>query len=259
MAYGLGHSPAPRELTFTQGFVAGQLVLILLLAFLFRYFFMTNVPASLEKQRADLIARTETMQKSLDARCKAQKQGRAVPYDQSLEARILDMLQRTHYDMSAHPPESVDWLTLLAAQIIYGYRESILQAAQHIHDPNQGMPLPSLQTPEKAATKRVLERALNGAVGGHTMGLLDTITVTDINFGSQYPTFSNARFRPSDKPNGLRLEVDFDYVDTISIGLDTKLLLNFPRLRFGSLALALTLRIERFAGTAAVEVGPRGA
>lgn len=43
--------------------------------------------------------------------------------------------------------------------------------------------------------------------------------------------------------------MDFDYVDQISIGIDTRLLMNFNKLRFGSLALALTLRIERLAGT----------
>lgn len=85
----------------------------------------------------------------------------------------------------------------------------------------------------------------------------DTITVTDIDFGCAYPAFTNARFRSSERAHGLRLEVDFNYVDTISLGLDTKLLLNFPQFRFGSLALAMCFRIERLAGTIGIEITPR--
>lgn len=45
---------APGQLTFAQGFVVGQLVLLVALVFLFRYFFVADVPASLAQQRADL-------------------------------------------------------------------------------------------------------------------------------------------------------------------------------------------------------------
>lgn len=79
--------------------------------------------------------------------------------------------------------------------------------------------------------------------------------MTDIDFGGAYPSFSNARFRPAEQGQGLRLEVDFDYTDRIALGLDTKLLLNFPQMRFGSLALALCLRIERISGTIGIEIG----
>ena len=47
-------APAP-PLTFVQGFVAGQVVLFVVLLFVFRYFFVADPPQALEKQRADLI------------------------------------------------------------------------------------------------------------------------------------------------------------------------------------------------------------
>lgn len=55
------------------------------------------------------------------------------------------------------------------------------------------------------------------------------------------------------------MEIDIDYTDHISFGIDTRLLMNFPRLHFGSLALALSLRVEHFSGTLGVEVGMRRA
>ena len=51
--------------------------------------------------------------------------------------------------------------------------------------------------------------------------------------------------------------MDFEYRDQISLGIDTRLLINFPQVRFGSLALALCLRIDRLAGTLGIEIGLR--
>ena len=251
------------RLTFAQGFVAGQLVLGLILAYVFWSMFMTNVPESLAKQRSDLMERTRILQKSLDARSK-RSAGRNETCERNFQARLEGILQRTKYDIDHHAPESLDWLNLMVAQTMHGYRESILQTSRGMPDRDTDLPLPSLATEEKAAAKRFVERLLNGAVEGRTMNVLvrrplcspqDTITVTDIDFGFEYPAFSNARFSPSDHRQGVRLDVDFDYVDRITLGLDTKLLFNFPQLRFGSLALALCFRIERIAGTLGIEVG----
>ncbi|WFC94330.1 ERMES complex subunit mmm1 [Malassezia brasiliensis] len=242
------------RLTFAQGFVAGQIVLGLVLAYVFWSMFMTNVPESLSKQRSDLMERTRILQKSLDARSK-RPVDRNESYERNFQARLQGILERTKYDIDHHAPESLDWLNLMVAQTMHGYRESILHTSRGMHDRDTDLPLPSLATEEKAAAKRFVERLLNGAVEGRTMNVLDTITVTDIDFGFAYPAFSNARFSPSDHLQGVRLEVDFDYVDRITLGLDTKLLFNFPQLRFGSLALALCFRIERIAGTLGIEVG----
>lgn len=249
-------APAP-PLTFVQGFVAGQVVLFVVLLFVFRYFFVADPPQALEKQRADLIARTRALQNSLDARGRRASSGARVPYERDAAARIEDLLQRTHYDIASHQPETLDWLNLLVAQLIHGYRESVIRAGRQVHENDSDIPLPSLANQEKAAAKVLLERALNDAAAGRTYNLLDSITVTDIDFGSHYPVFSHARFRPAEGGQCLRLEVDFEYRDQISLGIDTRLLINFPQVRFGSLALALCLRIDRLAGTLGIEIGLR--
>lgn len=162
---------AGARLTFWQGFVAGQLVLGLALLFLFWHLFMINVPESLAKQRANLMARTRTLQKSLDARSKRPASKR-VAYEKNFQARVERILEHTKYDMGSHAPESLDWLNLMVAQIMYGYRESILHASRGVPDRDTDLPLPSLENEEKASAKRLVERLLNGVVEGRTMNVL---------------------------------------------------------------------------------------
>ncbi|WFD30318.1 ERMES complex subunit mmm1 [Malassezia sp. CBS 17886] len=250
-------SPPSPQSAFVQGFLIGQLVLGAGLLFLFRYLYMDTAPASREKERAAMLKRTEALQASLNARAQRSQPGDRVPYGQSLETQLFDVLQKSQYDLSSHAMESLDWLNVMLAQAILAFRTSVLRAAQAAPSPSSDMPLPSLQTPEKAAAKQLLERALNDVTTGRSLNLLDRITVTDIDFGSNYPRFANARVRPAAAADCLRLEVDFAYDDQISLGLDTRLLLNFPQLRFGSLALALCLRVDQLAGTLGAEIGQR--
>ena len=242
-----GRSSGPGQSSFAQGFVVGQLVLIVALVFLFRYLYVADLPTTLEQERRALIARTEAVQRSLEAKLR----GRAPPPDSEFVRRGLqDVLQKTQYEMGAHAPETLDWLNVILAQMIARYRDAIVgyaPAGAAPADPESGMP--SLQNAEKAAAKRLAEHMLNTAVAGRTMNMLDKITVTDIDFGTQYPKLTHARVRPSESPDVARLEVDFDYTDQISFGIDTKLLMNFPQLRFGSLALGLCLRVQQLCGT----------
>lgn len=55
----------------------------------------------------------------------------------------------------------------------------------------------------------------------------------------------------------MRVEVDVDYTDSISLAIETKLLINLPRPRFAVLPISLGLTIERFSGTVSDGVGQR--
>ena len=242
----------PANSSFGQGFVVGQLVLLVVLVFVFRYFYVADVPESLERQRQQLIERTAAQQKSLAARSRT-KLPPAPPYPPN---SLHDVLARTNYSPGVHPPESLEWLSVIAAQTIANYRAAVVASAAPAPG-DASAPLPSQQTPEKAALKGALARALNAAVTGRTFNVLDHITVTDVAVGTQFPRFGNARIHPDETGTCARLYADFDYVDQVSIGIDTRLLMNFAQLRFGTLALAMTLRVERLAGTIAIEVGPQ--
>lgn len=252
----------PGSVAFLQGFVAGQLVLVTILLLLFRYFFIETKPATHAKRLAALRERTRLIQASLDARCPPMPSSHStlrVPYEQGSQACLLDMLHRLDYELPAHAPETLTWLNVLLAQLCLHYRQSILQSDQE--EPRKDADadtLPSMSSAEKAAAKHLLERALNAAVEGRTHDLLSGITVTDVDLGTGYPTLSNARIRPSNDPRCLRLEVDLEYKDLLCVGLDTQLHFRVRPWHLGSLAVAMCLRVERLAGTIAMEVGPCG-
>lgn len=249
------------SLSFMQGFVVGQAVLLALFLALFRYLFIARTPESLARERAGLLERTRALQASLDARSKA-RPGTRVPYEQGAEAVVEDLLAQTGYELGGALPESLDWLSVLVAQLVLQYRQNVLSAAARLPEMDvpptaHEVPLPALQTSEQTAAKCVLERVLNRAIAGRTMDIVDVVTVTDIDMGRRYPLFSHARVLPSARGTCLRVEVDVEYTDVLSLGLDTRLWLHVPQRRFASLAVALCLRVERFVGRLAVEIDTR--
>ncbi|KAK0533157.1 ERMES complex subunit mmm1 [Tilletia horrida] len=193
----------------------------------------------------------------------------------ALWAAILD---RTGYDISTHPSESTDWVNVLFAQAIAGYREDAMaggasmiakiigggsakQRGSSKLAQERGMvaaaaaavlgtapstgPIPGTHAPdEEAEGKRernardLVQEALNYRISKANIDWLDPINVIDVDFGEQFPTFSSARVRPADDTGRMRIEVDIDYNDQISLSIETKLVVNFPKPRF---ALALEL------------------
>lgn len=80
--------------------------------------------------------------------------------------------------MSIHPAESSDWVNVLLAQILQGYRNDLLSEGG-----------------EEGARQRV-EGWLNPK--GENLSWLDPIDVTSLSLGTSYPLLSNARIRPAD-------------------------------------------------------------
>ena len=56
------------SLSFIQGFMAGQAVLLMLFLGLFRYLFMTSSPGTRAQQQADLLQRVHAVRTSMDMR-----------------------------------------------------------------------------------------------------------------------------------------------------------------------------------------------
>lgn len=88
------------------------------------------------------------------------------------------LLSKTSYDMSIHLAESSDWVNVLLAQILQGYRNDLLSEGG-----------------EEGARQRV-EGWLNPK--GENLSWLDPIDVTSLSLGTSYPLLSNARIRPAD-------------------------------------------------------------
>jgi maintenance of mitochondrial morphology protein 1 len=128
---------------------------------------------------------------------------------------------RTQAHHSSHQPESLDWFNVLIAQTIAQYR----QTAYNVKDT-------SSSTPSILST---LVAALNDQ--NKRPSFIDTINVTEISLGEEFPIFSNCRVIEVEDENataqtGGRLQalMDVDLSDdNLTLAIDTSLILNYPK------------------------------
>ncbi|EST06921.1 protein of unknown function DUF2404 [Kalmanozyma brasiliensis GHG001] len=272
--------PTPSRWTFTQGLIVGQLSMVLVALLLIRYVIFEDSATALEKER---LMRLKISERRSKRHAKTLLQGArraATPSSNPLRKShrissdtrasvFANILDKTAYDLSSHLPESTDWLNVMFAQAIAGYREDVLAGgvspdfptSTHRANTRHGGPgiqfgtdpldPPADLEPEKERTARdLMEEILNRT----SSSFLDPIRVTEADFGDAYPIFTNARVRPADDTGRTRIEIDVDYSDQITLAIDTKLLINFPKPRFAVLPVSLSLTIVRFSGTLAIEL-----
>ena len=91
---------------------------------------------------------------------------------------------------------------------------------------------------------------------------LSSIKVTEISLGEDFPIFSNCRVHPVEDdtsgPDGGRLQarMDVDLSDFITLGIETKIVLNYPKPLTAILPVALAASIVRFSGTLSISFLP---
>ncbi|KAI0440845.1 hypothetical protein F4803DRAFT_525578 [Xylaria telfairii] len=263
--------PEPT-LSFTQGFVVGQLSVILLIAAFIKFFIFGDPPspevtASIRatERRSRTLAHRESL---LTLRTRNARQiqptlskKKPTVLRNAPTLTIGSILNKTYYNVDSHQPESLDWFNVLVAQTIAQFRSD----AQH-----------------DDAILNSLTKALNGT---SRPDFLDEIKVTELTLGEDFPIFSNCRIIPVDE-DGLSLEnrngngifgaqggtagarakllegsrlqarMDVDLSDMITLALETKLLLNYPKRLTAVLPVALAISVERFSGTLSISFIP---
>jgi maintenance of morphology protein 1 len=161
------------------------------------------------------------------------------------------ILSKTYYNVDSHQPESLDWFNVLIAQTIAQFRAD----AQH-----------------DDAILTSLTKALNGT---SRPDFLDEIKVTELSLGEDFPIFSNCRVIPVDEDGfagtgnrgesvggsarehgRLQARMDVDLSDFITLALETKLLLNYPKPLVAVLPVALAVSVVRFSGTLSISFIP---
>jgi len=141
-------------------------------------------------------------------------------------ATIATILSKTYYNVSSHQPESLDWFNVLIAQTLAQFRSDAVA---------------------DGALLNSLHSVLNG---GKKPDFLSEVTVTEVALGDEFPIFSNCRISPSeDDPGRLQARMDVDLNDVLTLGIETKLILNWPRPAVAVLPVALAVSIQRFSGT----------
>lgn len=164
---------------------------------------------------------------------------------------IGSILSKTYYNVDSHQPESLDWFNVLVAQTIAQFRSD----AQH-----------------DDAILMSLTKALNGT---SRPDFVDDIRVTELSLGEDFPIFSNCRVIPVDEDGlslgggvkfdpvtaareGTRLQarMDVDLSDMLTLAIETKLLLNYPKKLTAVLPVALAVSVVRFSGTLSISFIP---
>ncbi|KAI5479368.1 dimethylaniline monooxygenase (N-oxide forming) [Pseudohyphozyma bogoriensis] len=230
MATPLAECPSVPRWTFTQGILLGQASIVVLAVLFLKYCVFEDPAVAREKAKSRVEARTRRSPQPLST----------LPPGSTIPA-ILSTLS---YDLPTHPPETLDWLNVLLAQALTAYRSLVARSTA-----GNGGPVGLME--------EILNRRSSAEGAEQEQGLvgLDRIVVSEVALGDKYPVLSNARVRPNgDEGGGVRVELDLDYTDHVSLSISTCLLVNFPRPRFAVLPISLGLTLERFSGTVTVEL-----
>ena len=258
------------RLSFTQGLIVGQLSVVLLIAAFIKFFIFGDPPSpevtaqiraterrsrSLAHKQSLLTLRTDNP-RGEPQRTLNKKKSSILRNPPTLT--IGSILNKTYYNVDSHQPESLDWFNVLIAQTIAQFRSD----AQY-----------------DDAILTSLTKALNGT---SRPDFLDEIKVTELTLGEDFPILSNCRIIPVDEdglsmdsgpgvgkkrfdPNssratreGARLQarMDVDLSDMITLALETKILLNYPKRLTAVLPVALAVSVERFSGTLCISFIP---
>lgn len=257
------------RMSFTQGFLLGQLSVVLLIGAFIKFFIFGEAPPTPSRglsHRAtphrrsnsmDDAAASEETTRTLREKPSTSNVLRPVP---SSSTNTRSILRKTYYSAipttskngrhrmhhSSHQPESMDWFNVLIAQTIAQYR----QTAYVLKDSPTSSILSSLNAALNDADKKP--------------SFIENITVTDISLGEEFPIFSNCRIIAVDDPNtdGGRLQalLDVDLSDdNLSIAVETSLVLNYPKPRSAILPVALSVSVVRFSGTLCISLVPASA
>lgn len=238
---------------FATGFLLGQLTLALILFFFIKFFIFGEAPSADERASLRAAARRQRTLSHSQAQARQRTLSSALrprPSSTVLRPRseggptVQKLLEKTYYNVHGHQPESLDWFNVLIAQTIAQLRTD----AQ-----------------EDEAVLTSLNAILNGP---SKPDFLDDIKVTEISLGDEFPIFSNCRVIPVDETGmpikqlsgnrGERLQarMDVDLGDVITLGIETKLVLNYPKPSVAVLPVALAVSVVRFSGTLSLSFSP---
>lgn len=260
--------PFLSSLSFTQGLIVGQLSVVLLIAAFIKFFIFGDPPspdvtASLRatERRSRTLAHKKSLLSLRTSTANARQANQQHPTLNKKKSSVLRsgpptltigaILNKTYYKVDSHQPESLDWFNVLVAQTIAQFRSD----AQH-----------------DDAILNSLTKALNGT---YRPDFLDEIKVTELTLGEDFPIFSNCRIIPVDEDGlafppgkafdanmatreGARLQarMDVDLSDMITLAVETKMLLNYPKKLTAVLPVALAVSVVRFSGTLSISFNP---
>lgn len=217
--------------SFTQGLVVGQLSVIVVVAIFIKFFVFadssatTTTTSSSNKDISGVIVKRNKNVRGTLNEDKDPNNNKEDDLNLPNLSKISTILEKTYYDVENHSPESLDWFNVLIAQTISQLRTEALLSDNIYHSLNEF--LTNLDLPD----------------------YMDKIKLTEIDIGDDFPIFSNCRIKHSkDRSGRLEAKIDVDLSDTLTLGIETRLLLNHPRPLTAVLPVQLSVSIVRFSG-----------
>ncbi|QSZ30676.1 hypothetical protein DSL72_000234 [Monilinia vaccinii-corymbosi] len=248
---------AESSLSFTQGLLLGQLSIVILIGAFIKFFIFGDPPSpdvTAALRATERRSRTLAHKRSLLTLRSSTPRHAAQPLNRKRSSVLRNpapltttaILSKTYYNVDGHQPESLDWFNVLIAQTIAQFRAD----AQH-----------------DDAILTSLTKVLNG---GSRPDFLGEIKVTELSLGEDFPIFSNCRVIPVDEDGmtlgregaagrehgRLQARMDVDLSDFITLAVETKLLLNYPKPLVAVLPVALAVSVVRFSGTLSISFVP---
>ncbi|KAJ8084193.1 ERMES complex subunit mmm1 [Marasmius tenuissimus] len=192
--------------TFTQGFIIGQLSILILLYFILKYLFLDSTKYPFE---------TSSYHPKVTS-------------DSSNRNQHISLQSESSTDEKAES-ESAEWFALLLHQVVDVYRSKLRD---------------DLSGP--AGDEVARQRVEDFANKIRPAGFLDHIVIHSVDLGKSAPRLYNGRrHRPSeDQP--AEIEFDVDYTDSVSVSLSTSYLFNYPMPSFARLPVSLTISLSLF-------------
>lgn len=221
--------------SFTQGLVIGQISVIFIIIVFVKFFVFADSSSHIPTKpgldgATGVIVKRNKKKQHLNGQF-ANDDGNEDDISlNSNELKISSILEKTYYDVNNHALESLDWFNVLVAQTISQLRSEALLKDNIYHSLN------------------------NFLTNAKLPDFIDTINLTEIDIGDDFPIFSNCRIKYGEDLKRLEAKIDVDLSDTLTLGIATKLLLNQPRPLTAVLPVSLTVSIVRFSGCLTVSL-----
>ncbi|ORX82949.1 hypothetical protein BCR32DRAFT_278501 [Anaeromyces robustus] len=139
------------------------------------------------------------------------------------------VLNKLEYNLYTHPSESCDWINVLIAIFIESYRRD---------------------NTFKQNVVNKINNILSDTQAKYSF--IAPIILTDFALGDEYPQISKAKISQGDH-HGMTTEFHIDYNDCLILGVDTNLMINWPRPCIAALPVSLSISLLHFSGKIMIE------
>lgn len=220
---------------FLQGLALGQLTVFLVFIFFIKFFIFSEAKTPDPRSHSDsILTKLSNSTSIIKLGGKERLINEASEEEIDMQKQLSILLEKTHYNVNTHKPESLDWFNVLIAQAIQQLRLEALLKDNIVHSLNDFIDRKSKDVPD----------------------FIRYIKVKELDIGDNFPMFSNCRIQYSPNSSNKRLEatIDINLSDRLAFGVETQLALNFPKPLSGTLPIELTVSLVRFQASLTVSL-----